>query len=109
MLRVVGSEHRFRRGEDRNRQPAADGRAGGAVMMSNHVEQTDGELQVSSNRNFARSVASLPPCVPRWYGHVEQPATPLEQQLHAAMAVKDWDRAATLPALLARRQRRDAK
>ena len=107
LFRKTALQH-ARRGEDINRQVAEDARVGEAVMMANSVKETDDELRARSNRTFARIVASLPGEVACRYGHADQAPTPLERQLEAAMAAKDWDRVAALSALLARRDRPDA-
>jgi hypothetical protein len=97
-----------RRGEDINRQVAADARVSEAVLMTNYVKETDEELRARSNRTFARILVSLPADVAKRYGHAEPGPAPLEQQLQAAMASKDWDRVAALSALLARDRRPEA-
>src|SRR5262249_28382811 len=94
-----------RRGEDMHRQGAADAGVGEAVMMTNYVKETDDELRARSNRTFRRILASLTPEVARRYGHVQAAPTPLEKQLEAALAAKDWDRVAALSALMVKKRR----
>jgi integrase len=106
VFRKTALQH-ARRGEDINRQVAEDARVGESVMMTSYVKETDEELRARSNRTFARIVASLPSEVARRYGHAEPAPTPLEQQLQAATAAKDWDRVAALSVQLARKRRPD--
>jgi integrase len=107
VFRKTALQH-ARRGEDINRRVAEDARVGESVMMTAYVKETDDELRARSNRTYARILASLDGEVARQYGHAEQAAAPLEQQLQSAIAGKDWERAAALSALLARKQRSDA-
>ncbi|OAI41509.1 hypothetical protein AYO40_00300 [Planctomycetaceae bacterium SCGC AG-212-D15] len=53
-----------RRGEDINRQVAADARVGESVLMTNYVKETDEEMRQRSNRTFNRIMASLSPRSP---------------------------------------------
>jgi hypothetical protein len=77
-------------------------------MMTAYVKETDDELRARSNRTYARILAGLDGEVARRYGHAGQAAAPLEQQLQSAVTGQDWERAAALSALLARRERSDA-
>ncbi|HJT77294.1 MAG TPA: hypothetical protein VJ739_08830 [Gemmataceae bacterium] len=104
VFRKTALQH-ARRGEDINRQVAANARVGESVMMTSYVKETDDELRARSNRTFARIVASLPAEVARRYGHIETAPAPLERQLQAAVAAKDWDRVAVLSALMAKKRR----
>jgi integrase len=90
-----------RTGEDINRQIAHDARVSESVLMTNYVRETDVEMRRRSNRTYERILASLTPEVACRYGHIEADLTTLEQQLVAAMAAKDWRRAAELTARLA--------
>jgi hypothetical protein len=97
-----------RRGEDINRQVAADARVSEAVLMTNYVKETDEEMRQRSNRTYFRIVTSLPPGVATRYGYVERIPTVLEQQVQAAIAAKNWTLAAELTARLAAEERPEA-
>jgi integrase len=101
VFRKTALQH-ARRGEDLNRQVAADARVGEAVMMRSYVREADEELRARSNRTYARILASLPPEVASRYGHPEEALAGLEQQARAAAAAGDWERAAALSAVLAK-------
>jgi phosphodiesterase/alkaline phosphatase D-like protein len=90
-----------RKGEDINRQVAADAKVSESVLMTSYVKETDEEMRQASNRTFHRILAGLPPEVARRYGHVEKTASDLEGQLKIAAAAKDWTRVAQLSAELA--------
>jgi len=107
VFRKTALQH-ARRGEDINRQVAQDARVGETVMMTAYVKETDDELRARSNRTFARIMASLPAEVARRYGYHKQAPPPLEEQLQAAIAARDWDRAAALTAQLASGRRPEA-
>lgn len=94
-----------RTGEDINRQIAHDARVSESVLMPNYVKETDVEMRRRSNRTYERILASLSPEVASRYGHVEAAPTTLEQQVEAAIASKDWRKAAELTARLAAERR----
>jgi len=87
-----------RSGEDINRQVAADARVSETVLMKNYVKETDEQMRAKSNRTYDRIMASLSPEVARRYGHVELKPKPLEEQIQAAVAARDWPLAAKLTA-----------
>lgn len=97
-----------RRGEDINRQVAADARVSESVLMTNYVKETDEEMRQRSNRTFHRIRASLSPEVASRYGSVEVIAGPLEQQVQAAIAANNWPLAAELASRLATEHRPEA-
>lgn len=90
-----------RRGEDINREVAADARVGETVMMTSYVEETDEELRARSNRTYRRILASLHAEVAQRYGHVQDDRAELEKRLLAAIEAKDWPLATALSARLA--------
>lgn len=92
-----------RRGEDINRQVAADARVGEGVMMTAYVKETDDELRAKSNRTFTRVLASLPVEVAKRYGYEAPPPSP-EQELEDALVAKDWKRVGELSAMLEERR-----
>jgi integrase len=104
VFRKTALQH-ARRGEDINRQVAADARVGERVLMTNYVKETDDELRARSNRTYDRILASLPAEVACRYGHAVRPPTPLEEQLGVALAAKDWERVAALSQALAEQQK----
>lgn len=89
-----------RRGEDINRQVAADARVSEAVMMSNYVRETDEEMRQKSNRIFARIRASLPSEAAKRYGFVETEKDRLVSKFHRAVAARDWAAVAQLATCL---------
>jgi len=99
-FRKTGLQH-ARRGEDINREVAADARVGESVMMASYVKEMDEELRARSNRTFRRILASLPVEVARRYGNVEEDRSELEQRLQAATVGKDWGLVAAISARLA--------
>lgn len=103
-FRKTGLQH-ARRGEDINRQVAADARVGEGPMMSSYVKETDEEMRARSNRTFRRILASLPPEVARRYGHIEEDRSELEKRLQAATEAKDWGLVAAISARLAQARR----
>src|SRR5262249_54481181 len=90
-----------RKGEDVNRQVAADAKVSESVLMTSYVKETDEEMRQASNRTFHRILASLSPEVAPQYGYAEAAGVDLEGQLKKAAAVKDWGRVAQLSAELA--------
>ena len=90
-----------RRGEDINRQVAADARVSESVMMTNYVKESDEEMRQRSNRTYRRIIASLPAEVAVRYGHVRDARSELEERVRAAMDAKDWSLASELAARLA--------
>jgi hypothetical protein len=100
-FRKTGLQH-ARRGEDINREVAADARVGESVLMTSYVKETDEELRARSNRTYRRLLASLAGEVARRYGHAEAGPSRLERQLQEAMAAKDWPLVRELSARLER-------
>jgi len=94
-----------RRGEDINRQVAADARVGEAVLMTNYVKETDEEMRQRSNRTFHRILASLTGEIAQRYGHVEAEKTDLVARLADATAAEDWPLVAALAARMGRGRR----
>ena len=92
-----------RRGEDINRQVAADACVSESVMMTNYVEEHDEEMRQRSNRTYRRIIASLPTDVAERYGYVRDSKADLEERLRAALDAQDWGLASELSACLARR------
>jgi integrase len=93
-----------RRGEDLNRLVAQDARVSTSVMMRHYVMEQDEELRQSSNRTFARIVASLPPEVATRYGYPPENKTDdLEARLAAATSAQDWNLVTDLARQLAER------
>lgn len=97
-----------RRGEDINRQVAADARVSESVMMINYVEEGSEEMRQRSNRTYRRIIASLPTDVAERYGHVRDARTELEDRLRAALDSQNWALAAELSACLARQSQQAA-
>jgi hypothetical protein len=89
-----------RAGEDINRTVAQDAKVSRTVLMTNYVKETDEQMRAASNRIFNRILASLSPDVARRYGYLETAIPALEQQLHAAVAAKNWALVAELTARL---------
>jgi integrase len=79
-----------RRGEDINRQVAADARVGESVLMTNYVKETDEEMRQRSNRTFTRILGSLSSEVATRYGHAETNTSDLARRLHEATEAQDW-------------------
>lgn len=94
-----------RRGEDINRQVAADARVGETVLMTNYVKETDEEMRQKSNRTYQRILASLSPEVARRYGYIEANITDLARRLQAATEAQDWPLVAALAARLGQGRR----
>ena len=92
-----------RRGEDINRQVAADACVSESVMMTNYVQENDEEMRQRSNRTYRRILASLPSDVANRYGYVRDERAELEERLRVAMDNKDWALATELAARLAKR------
>jgi len=97
-----------RRGEDINRQVAADARVSESVMMTNYVKETDEDMRQRSNRTYRRIMASLPVEVAARYGLVRDARSELEERMRAAMDAKDWAQAAELAARLAQNGQQDS-
>jgi integrase len=97
-----------RRGEDINRQVAADARVSESVMMTNYVKESDEEMRQRSNRTCSRIIASLPAEVAQRYGHVRDARSELEDRLRAALDGRDWALASELAARLARHDQQAA-
>jgi hypothetical protein len=99
-----------RSGADRdglNRQVARDARVSEDVLMTHYVEEGAEEMRAASNRTFARIVAALPPAVASRYGYdPPAPADPLETEMQAAWATKDWRLVGRLSAKLAAQGKR---
>jgi predicted dehydrogenase len=89
-----------RRGEDVNRAVAEDARLSESVMMTNYVMELDEEFRQRSNRTYHRILAALPLEVAGRYGYSPTAQDRLEEQIRAAVAAKDWDKAAELSQLL---------
>ena len=85
-----------RRGEDVNRAVAQDARLSEDVMMTNYVMELDEEFRQRSNRTYHRILAALPLEVAGRYGYSPSTQDRLEEQIRAAVAAKDWDKAAEL-------------
>ena len=100
-FRKTGLQH-ARRGEDINREVAADARVGESVLMTSYVKETDEELRAKSNRTYQRIVASLSPEVAERYGYCEPGKNTLEEKLNAAVAAGDWHLVTRLSSELAR-------
>jgi hypothetical protein len=101
VFRKTGLQY-VRRGEDINRQVAGDARVSESVLMTSYVKETDEEMRQSSNRTFARILASFPAALARRCGQAEQRQGDLEERLRKAVEAKDWQAAAELTARLAR-------
>ena len=85
-----------RRGEDVNRAVAQDARLSEGVMMTNYVMELDDEFRQRSNRTYHRILAAIPLEVANRYGYSPTAQDRLEEQIRAAVAAKDWDKAAEL-------------
>lgn len=90
-----------RRGEDVNRQIAADARLSEQVLMTNYVKETDEERRHQSNRTYQRILASLPSEVACRYGHVLSEQMKLEEAIRAALDQGEFVRVQQLTARLA--------
>jgi integrase len=99
VFRKTALQH-ARRGEDINRQVAADAQVGERVMMTSYVKETDAELRAKSNRTYARLVASMSPEVARRYGYAPEVDLPSPKEVQAAVAAGDWKRVVTLASCL---------
>jgi len=85
-----------REGEDANRRVAEDARVGEAVMLGHYVTEKDEQLQVKSNRMFARLAAALPAEVAARYGYTPLQIDVLTEQITAAVRTGELDTAARL-------------
>ena len=93
-----------RRGEDINRQIAADARVSESVLTTNYVKETDEEMLQRSNRTFRRIVASLPRDVAYRYGYAGDALSDTENRLRMAVMGKDWVLASRLAGELAEKR-----
>ena len=96
-----------RRSEDVNRLVAQDARLGESVMMTNYVMEIDEEFRQRSNRTYHRILAALPLAVANRYGYSPTTRDQLEEQVRAAIAAKDWIKAAELSQQLAANEASD--
>jgi len=94
-----------RRGEDINRQVAADARVGESVMMTNYVKETDEEMRQRSNRTFQRILASLSSEVALRYGHIEVNTSDLARRLQAATEAQNWPLVAAIASRMSQGRR----
>jgi integrase len=94
-----------RRGEDINRQVAADARVGEAVLMTSYVKESDEEMRQKSNRTFQRIMASLSAAVARRYGHVDADSADLTRRLRVATEARDWPLVAAIASRLGQGRR----
>lgn len=89
-----------RRGEDINRQVAADVRVGESVLMTNYVKESDEEMRQRSNRTYQRIRASLSPEVAARYGYADKRQSELEERLEGAAKAQDWSLVAAIASRL---------
>jgi len=94
-----------RRGEDVNRQVAADAGVSEGVMMTYYVTEEDEELRQRSNRTFQRIAASLSSELALRYGYVKPQPDPLQDQLQQALAAENWELVQRLTSELAKRKK----